>query len=732
MRVEARHYNLRWYKTKGLLILTSFLVLGTNLMIANCQERDSRKEPQELNVTASFAGREAVSQSELIELNLSRGLEFQQESLAIFLGTTDVTSLFTSTGTVLMYSHQALPVPLGKHDLAVYLISSLNAWKQIANFPIRVTGAKTNSGELPAPNMPNEQSNHGSDKFEIEPSLNINLKSESTVLYFPDNTRPDRLNFLDLAFQGSLQTNLSRGAFRHQNQFEFVGTTFQKGALRFGELNNDAPQIDLSSYLMQFQVKKVKVLLGHHSYGTNRYLIDSFSSRGIEVTVPLGSHFDFAFNATNGTSIVGWNNFSGLNQRKHKIVSARVGSELFPAHPGWLRVELGILRGSLLPLNNFNQRNLTDAETSHGIGGRIVASDSKNRFRIDAGYARSRFDNPADPLLSQGFSVVPVRETSRNAVYADLNYQILKDWKATREKNVNLSFAFRYHRVDPLFRSVAVFTQADSLDYQYELTGNFGEITAGLVHNRLNDNLDDVPSILKTLTRRNGFNLALPLVAVFGNTHQHSAWLPRVSYNYDQTHAFGAFLPINSGFSLTHVPDQESTNQSFNAEWTHDDLRFGYRFNHSFQDNREVGRELADFRTQVNALTLGIKPHRRLDLNFDLSSERAANLEVNRLDRALRLSFGTSLQTSVQSMLAANVSSNLAGDAVNTNRNRSIDLDLQWSWRFGIEKDTYRKLRGQFFIRYANRYARAQDRVFFFTNINKFQSFSAGLSVTLF
>jgi len=701
-------------------------------MIAKCQQRASRKESQELTITASFAVSGSVSQSDSIELHLSRGLEFQEEALAMLLGTTDITSLFNSTGKLLRYSPQALSLPPGEHSLVVYLVSNTNEWKQIAIFPVRVTDAKTNSSESSVPNLPSEQRKHGLDKFEIEPSLSINLKSESTVLYFPDNTRPDRLNFLDLAFQGSLQTNLSRGAFRHQNQFEFVGTTFQKGALRFGELNNDAPQIDLSSYLMQFQVKKVKVLLGHHSYGTNRYLIDSFSSRGIEVTVPLGSHFDFAFNATNGTSIVGWNNFSGLNQRKHKIVSARVGSELFPAHPGWLRVELGILRGSLLPLNNFNQRNLTDAETSHGIGGRIVASDSKNRFRIDAGYARSRFDNPADPLLSQGFSVVPVRETSRNAVYADLNYQILKDWKATREKNVNLSFAFRYHRVDPLFRSVAVFTQADSLDYQYELTGNFGEITGGLVHNRLNDNLDEVPSILKTLTRRNGFNLALPLVAVFGNTHQHSAWLPRVSYNYDQTHAFGAFLPINSGFSLTHVPDQESTNQSFNAEWTHDNLRFGYRFNHSFQDNREVGRELADFRTQVNALTLGIKSHRRLDLNFDLSSERAANLEVNRLDRALRLSFGTSLQTSVQSMLAANVSSNLAGDAVNTNRNRSIDLDLQWSWRFGIEKNTYRKLRGQFFIRYANRYARAQDRIFFFTNINKFQSFSAGLSITLF
>ena len=83
-------------------------------------------------------------------------------------------------------------------------------------------------------------------------------------------------------------------------------------------------------------------------------------------------------------------------------------------------------------------------------------------------------------------------------------------------------------------------------------------------------------------------------------------------------------------------------------------------------------------------------------------------------------------------MLTTTVSSNLASDTANTNRNRSVDLDLQWSWRFGIEKDKYRKVQGQFFIRYANRYARAQDLVFLLNNINKFQSFSAGLNITLF
>jgi len=131
MCAQARQYNRRSYKTKALLILTSFLLLSANLKIAKCQESASRKKSQELSVTASFAGSGSVSQSDSIKLHLSRGLEFREEALAIFLGTTDITSLFNSTGKVLRYSPQAPSVPPGEHKLVVYLISSGNQWKQI-------------------------------------------------------------------------------------------------------------------------------------------------------------------------------------------------------------------------------------------------------------------------------------------------------------------------------------------------------------------------------------------------------------------------------------------------------------------------------------------------------------------------------------------------------------------------------------------------------------------------
>ena len=699
--------------------ITLCLVLASS---AKAQDR----ELQELNINPSFSKKSLISPSELIGLQLNRPLQASEGALAVFLGDTDITSLFISTKKGLNYSPNALQLPTGKTTIKVYLVSATNEWREVGTFPLVVTDFQDATGQS------NERSGSIFADFVMTPALALNAKSESTLLFFPETNRPSRINFTDLSFQASLQTSLERGYLNYQNQFDFVGTTSQRDALRFADQENDAPQIDLSSYFMQVQIKKVKVLFGHHAYGTNRYLINNFSSRGIDVTLPFSSRFDVSFNAANGTSIVGWNNFSGLNKRNHKIVAGTFGSEFFPSHPGRLRLEVSALRGSLLPISNYNQQNVTDAETSRGLGARIVAADSKERFRLEVGYARSRFNNPNDPLLSQNFNTVPVRETTTNADYLDFSYQIFKDHSITKNNKANLTFAFHHNRVEPLFRSVAVYSQADRLDNQYELTGNIGEVTAGFVHNGADDNLDNVPSILKTLSRRNGFSLGLPLTSVFNKWNEWSAFLPRLAYNYERTHAFGAFLPINSGFALSHVPDQASTNQTLSAEWAHNSLRLGYRFNESFQDNRQVGRELSDFRTLVNAITFGIKPLHLLDLNFDLSSERATNLEPARVDRALRLALAANLATTKKSILGANIASNLASDALDTNRNRSIDLDVQWSLRFGLGKEKYDKVQGQFFVRYANRFARAQDRIFFLNNITKFQTMSAGLTLTFF
>lgn len=705
------------------------------LVILTSAPAGAQTKGQELTVTGIFSTDRPVATTERIRLRLSRPLR-RDEELAIFIDRTDVTSLFKPSERALTYSAQALPLPTGESTVTVYWISPGSEWKEIAKLPLLVEDKQADpaGAATTTPYADGKRKWLDFDEAEFKPSLTGNIRSQSAVLYYPDTSRPDRVNFTDVSFQGSLVSKLKHGLFSSQTQFDLVGVSHQSDALRFAESGDSAPHIDLANYSMQFQMGKIKWILGHNSYGSNRYLINGFSSRGLTMTLPFKEQTDFSFSVMNGTSVVGWDNFTGLQKRNHKVVSGTFGYEFLAKRPGGLRFEAGLLRGSLLPIANFNQSTLADAETSSGAGARVVASDKDGRFRLEAGYARSRFGNPTDPLLNQGFAVVSVREVSKDARYLELSYEVLKDFSLGKNRKANLTFTFRHNRVDPLFRSVAVFTQADRDDNQFELTGSLGEINTGVSYNRLADNLDDIPSILKTLTRRSGFQVGGPLVAFFGGTTSPSNWwLPRVSYSFDRTHQYGAFLPSNSDFTNpSQIPDQASRNQSFNAEWQRERVRVGYRLNHVFQDNRQLARDRADFRSLVNSFTIGVQPNQRFDVNLDLSFESANSLETGRLDQTRRAGISFNFQTTKKSTLAATISTIFAGDAANLSHSRNADLDLQWSLRFGVEKSEYRKVQGQFFVRYANRYARATDNLFLFHNITKIQTASAGLSFTFF
>src|SRR5262249_22104225 len=198
--------------------------------------------------------------------------------------------------------------------------------------------------------------------------------------------------------------------------------------------------------------------------------------------------------------------------------------------------------------------------------------DAQNRFKLDAGFTRSRFANPSDPLLEQGLNVTPARETTRSARYADASLVLLREVEVNPQQKANLTFNFRHERVDPLFRSVGAVTQADRFQNLFELVGNIGDANFTVSHTRFNDNLDNLPSILKSLTRREGLNVNLPLSALLvpftvhrqptssqadgqanGQTKgapngQSFQWLPRLGFTVDLVHQFGAFLPVNGGF----------------------------------------------------------------------------------------------------------------------------------------------------------------------------------------
>ena len=715
-------------------IISVAVVLSHSSSLALSAERD-----EAVHISANFGANQPLTPRGRIELHTSRSLLEKEGRFAVVIGDTDVTSLCVVSGNDIVYIPKPLPLPLGETSVIVYLVSAQNEWTEVSRLPLLVEEPKiisvstTNSAtETPAMSRPPAQSSQGS--FQFIPSVSVNVKAQSTALFFPELSRPDRLNFTDLAVQMTLQGNYQNQVVSIQNQFELAGSSVENEALRFGRLGSEAPQFDLSAYTMQYQVFRSKLKLGNVSFGSNRHLINSFTSRGISLTVPITKRFDISGAMMNGTSIVGYENFFGLNRKQHRVYSATLGIELFEKRPGGFRLEVSALNGSLLPLSNFNQGLVSDAEKSKGGSIRVAGSDKSQRLRFDGGFARSRFTNPADPLLYQGRNVIPVRPVWRNARYLDLNYDLLRSYKLTEKYPLSLSLGYRHERVDPLYKSVVAFSQADHLNNQLDLTGTFGTINFAGNYTRGNDNLNGIKSILQTLSRRSAFNISAAATSFLGH-ESTSRWNPRISYSVDRLHQHAAFVPVNGDFvSSTQIPDQVSLNQSFSADWQiTSTVRAGYRFNYSFQDNRQAGRERSDLLSENNSVTIGLNLIKNLDLNFDIGAERASSFQQDTINNTFRVGTNITWRMRPSMAWALNASTTGAGDRANTTHRRDADFDVQYTWRFlNTEKNRWRKMQGQIFIRYANRYGASRDLLFGFNNLNKLQTFNAGLNFTFF
>jgi hypothetical protein len=699
-------------------------------------------DDEEIKITANFTERE-ITPSEKIELTLSRLLKADEGRPAIFIGKTDLSVLFTQQDRNLVYEPGLQPLPVGETPLTVYLVEPGGNWKTLAEFSLKVKTRETpianaenaNAGETAASSESAARKEADKWKTEFTPNVSLNIKGQNQTLTFPREAAPERNPFTDLAGQGDISFKIERRGWALTNQFNFAGSSFQQEALRFGELGNRAPRIDLSSYLIQFGKGRFSVKLGHVSFGSNRHLINSFSSRGITVTVPISKQNEISFAAMNGTSVVGFDNFIGVTRRKHSVVSAAFAREFIKERPNGLRVEFSVMRGSLLPLSNFNQGEVNDAEKSLGFGVKIIGSDKKQRLRYEVGFTRSRFTNPSDPLLEQGFNLTEIRPVWRTARYGEISFDFIQGLKLWKEKKLKVTGTYRHEEIEPLYRSIVAFAQADKRQNQFEVSASFGEINFVYGNLRDRDNLNDLASILKTLNRRNNMNISIALNSFF-TPQKPKKWLPQISYSYDHVHQFGAFLPVDGEFrDLSQVPDQHNYVHAFNAQWQlSSKFNIGYRYNRAFQDNQQPGRERADFRTAVNAVTLGTKPHSTLDLDFDLSQEQLKNFEQPRIDRTFRFGTRATWRTPFlkNSSFSAGFSTTLAGDTNNFNDTRNAEFDAQWAYRFSFGKEKFKKTDAQFFIRYANRYGDVIDRLFLFNNFNKTQVFNFGLNFNIF
>ncbi len=766
----------------------------------------SRQAGQELTIKASFADK-TITPEEPIALTLSRALTPTEGRLAIVIGATDLTNLFTVNGTTLQYVPRPLPLPTGATEVTVYLVSPNDDWKELARFTLAVAAAgaaapavaQTNTdanapvatAEQPPTPTPTQTADasaaatattgaaqtpaepvkrrFGFDKFELSPQLNIGFKSQFAETHFPETNKPARPTFADATLQGTWKSEMTRGTMTMQQQFDIVGTSFRGEALRFADQGANARKIEMSSYLMQFQQGTRKFNVGHTSFGAHRHLVNNFSSRGLTLAAPVTNRLDVSLSAMNSTNIVGFDNFFGLNNARHRMFSGIVGFEVFAKRPGGLRFETGVSDAWFLAnRQNFTQGNINDSERSRGASFRVLAKDKTERARLDAGFTRSQFVNPNDPLLNQGaVNVVQSTVTTRNARYAEGSLDLLKEFSfvvnkpatataatATGDaaaqtqttqaaatlpdpKKLNLTLNVKHERVDPLFKSIGAAAQPDLQQNIVEFVGSFGELTFTAAHTRFNDNLAGIQTILRTNTRRDAFALNSPLQNLFNvrPAVTPNPFLPRIGYTFERTRAFADFTPIGGGFDQPGaLPDQANINHAITAEWQFkDNLRFSYRLNHTLQDNRATGRERADLQNFVHTASFGWTPRPTIELNFDINFEDANNREQANSDRNLRFGFTGNWQATTRQTINATFATIGAGDLRRTNDSRNTEFDLQWNYRLTRENENkFKKVQMIYFLRYSNRFARTRNFAEDIINLTKLNTFNTGLNFIFF
>lgn len=642
---------------------------------------------QQLTVRTNIPSQGFLARDASIELTFSRALDPETESVAVFIGATDFTGLFQATASGMRYVPQVVPLPSGKGELVVHLIDATGTWQEIARESLWVEGL------------------FGFQSHEITPRVDLSFKSQPAEGHEPDTNAPQRETFGDLDGRFDLRIEQAHSGFTLGLNSLFLGFNHQDQALRFREKGEDASKVDLASYMLSLDSEKFDVSVGHVRTGNQRYLMSGFSARGATLSLAPTSRIDAQVAVTNGSSIVGWDNFLGLSDSRHQMVNATLGVEALET-AGALRVEFSYLDASKLPRNNFNQGAINDTEESNGFGFRVQAKGLGRRLRLDAGFTRSTFNNPVDRTLNQGFDIVEVEEEAKSARYLNADVDVIKGLKLGGGKTARLSFGYKHERIDPLFKSVGASAWADNIQNQYDIRADIAGVSIQASLSDAEDNLDEIASILRSNTERRGLSIGVPFPNIF-RTAPGKAWMPFLNYRVDRTHQFGEELPQNGGFSAWHVPGQVSVNHTASAKWRWSKVNFGYQFNLSNQDNRQQGREDADFRNLMNAFSLGVNPMRSLSLTFDLGYEEAENKQRDKVDNTRRFGTRINWKPIKRSTLAIRFSDTLKDDEAKTRERSDTRLDVRWS---GAIPGTTQQ-NGQYYIRYARNVSESLDSI---------------------
>lgn len=654
-----------------------------------------------------------TSQSEAIVLHVERAPADAGAKLAVFVGNDDLTPLFQATRTGDMRLKSGfIRLPAGEQTLRVYLVRSASDWQQAAEFPLRVLHES------------------GLEEATFQPRLELTEKSQFDYGGSADAGKPARTNYNDFAGQAGIITRTRRGAFDMRSSWSLVGSSVREEALRFGT-REDAPQVDLSDYLVEVDVGQAQLGVGHVSYGSQPLLMAGLSNRGLVYRQELGK-LDFSVSAQSGQAITGYSDLLGVTGSDNYIGGATAGFEFLRNRPGDLRLEVMYIKSEVVSNLSFNTGEVPDAVENSGYGVRLSGSSPGGRIRGSVEYARSDYTNPDDPVLSQGSELVPVEESTESARGLDLAIDVLQNRPITANTNATVTLGFRHSRADPLYRTVSSPVFGDQESNTGSLAASVGLVSFQGEYSRLEDNLDDIPTILKTRSENLSLGYGLPLQGIFASGDGPApAWLPdNFTQSYLRSHQQGINRPPSFD-PLTHIPDQVTENHAVSLGWTFSRVNLNYVFSLGEQDNRQPGRAFADFEDTSHGVNVGLQLTDDLNVNLGAGVTDATDDEQD-LTRTT-----DSYTLDVDWRFLRRFGFRGSYSLTDADDDRGLADDHGWTSltelnaRFDLPLGQGRKLPGQFYLRHAAQGNQLTDSVFDLATYARSWTLTGGFTISL-
>lgn len=610
-------------------------------------------------------------------------------SLAFFIGQTDVSAFFSrDSGNIYRYDSSSLALPPGTNQLIVYDKAG-NNWNEIGTVELNVL---TSSGYSIS---------------KITPNVELNLNSKLSDSRSGDAQEPDRETYTDFDSSISFESEHEKNGLNVKSSSNIVSTTHRDSALRFGEKAGKAPKVDLSEYIVTAVKGKTRVQLGHVSQGNHPLLVNGLSNRGLIVERQISKRISVGFAAQSGRQITGYNHLLGFTTSKSKIYTGTMGIDLLK-RSGAAKLEVSYVNGTTVADSNFDEGQVPTAEDNSGYGLRLITNSKSGKLTTDTAFARSRYTNPTEDTLEfNGEKLVDVRPTTNNAYYTDIGYKLLSDHKLTNNISTDLSVNVRYSRVESEYQSLAASPNPDEELKEIGFTGQLGLVGFQAKYNRSRDNLEDIASILTTQTNSTQLALNTSLKELFAKEKPDSVaykLLPELSFSAQRVHQYARNSPdtLVSDFNdNSHLPNQLNLTFANDLTWGFEKWDLGYQTEWSDQDNKQVGRENADFKTLGHQFSVNYRPKDTITLGASAGKIRNKDLEqdIKRYDNTYGLNVDWNITPKVT--LSASHNRNKNDDNKDISKSLNTTNEVKVSYQFKVPTPQGKKLPGQAYLRYA-------------------------------